>query len=103
MVETGASNGEMEDVPVLAGNELQADGFMKDNNHGKTEMVRLIIQSLQHLGYGYEYNFYVLLEYYFKYYLLHNFIYYYTLLLFFILMKFILSTMINVDRCYDVA
>jgi hypothetical protein len=53
MVETGASNGEMEDIPVLTGNEMQTDGLISKDANSKTEMVRLIIQSLQHLGYGY--------------------------------------------------
>lgn len=53
MVETGdggPSNGEMEeDGPVLSSG---TDGVIAQDSNSKTEMVRLIIQSLQHLGYG---------------------------------------------------
>lgn len=53
MVETGTSNGgEMEEDGLVLSSS-GTDGFIAKDNNSKTEMVRLIIQSLQHLGYGY--------------------------------------------------
>eukprot|EP00026_Physarum_polycephalum_P004611 Phypoly_transcript_04633.p1 GENE.Phypoly_transcript_04633~~Phypoly_transcript_04633.p1 ORF type:complete len:479 (+),score=53.09 Phypoly_transcript_04633:192-1628(+) len=51
MVETGSS-GEVEDTSSLTGSEFQPDGTIAKDAKRKTEMVRLIVQSLQHLGYG---------------------------------------------------
>ena len=51
MVETGTSSGG--GVEGTTG-ELQAGGIIVKDANSKAEMVRLIIQSLQHLGYGYE-------------------------------------------------
>lgn len=53
MVESGTSGGELEGPPVLTGGEgALSDGLIAKDSNSKTEMVRLIIQSLQHLGYG---------------------------------------------------
>jgi hypothetical protein len=49
MVESGTSSSESESSSAVTGSEFQADGTKDDKR--KTEMVRLIIQSLQHLGY----------------------------------------------------
>jgi hypothetical protein len=54
MVENGASSGELEDTSAITGSEFQTDGTISKDAKRNTEMVRLIVQSLQHLGYGYE-------------------------------------------------